>query len=236
MDKALDLYCGAGGASQGLAKAGFDVTGVDIAFQPNYLFNFIQKDVMKLDIEFLKSFDLIWASPPCQAYTALRTCGHQEREYPDLIDATRQMLKKSGKPYIIENVVGAPLFECVMLCGTMFKLQTQDGAQLIRHRIFETTFLVDQPICNHKSGSAIGVYGGGQNPHRKKIQSIGVYGNSGGSSSRDGLTFYGARAREYAMGISWMSPKELSQAIPPAYSYYLAEQFKKYGHEIIYRR
>lgn len=122
----------------------------------------------------------------------------------------------------------------VMLCGSMFGLETRFGSQLRRHRLFETSFPISYvPECNHKKGSVIGVYGGGQHPgrryhrddagelvaQRKRIPAtITVTGNSGGSSNRDGIAMFGTQDRRDAMGIQWMSGKELSQAIPPAYT------------------
>ena len=71
--RALDLFCGAGGASKGLMDAGFDVIGVDLAPQKHYPGAFIQVDVLKLPVMFLQMFDLVWASPPCQAHTQLKS-------------------------------------------------------------------------------------------------------------------------------------------------------------------
>ncbi len=41
--KVLDLYCGGGGATEGMARAGAVVTGVDINAQPEYpgFYNFL---------------------------------------------------------------------------------------------------------------------------------------------------------------------------------------------------
>lgn len=227
--KALDLFCGAGGASQGLHLAGFKVEGVDIADQKHYPFEFTRHNVMFMRPKQLQEFDFIWASPPCQRYSAMTKRWNKEREnnHPDLVGPVRELLRASGVPYCIENVPGAPLVKPVMLCGSMFGLQTKHGSQLRRHRLFECSFHVEQLTCHHTKGSSIGVYGGGQHPDRRVPATIGVYGKSGGSSKRDGLTFFSTQDRRDAMGIQWMTGAELSEAIPPAYSQYIAKQFLK---------
>ncbi len=171
--RALDLFSGAGGVSMGLYRAGFDVVGVDHRPMPHYPsthdaeyarhFTFVQGDALTYPIE---GFDFIWASPPCQAHSSLRHL-QKGKDYPDLIPETRARLVGSGKPYCIENVDGAPLGESgflIMLCGTMFGLQTPDGrAELRRHRLFETSFSIAlRPACQHGhvSQAVLGVGGG----------------------------------------------------------------------------
>jgi len=138
--RALDLFCGAGGASMGLSIAGYDVTGVDASPQPSYPFKFIQADALT---RIPKVFDLIWASPPCQAFTAYKRRPGHVSPAENLIPQVRQILQDSGIPYIIENVPGAPLEDPFMLCGSMFDLDVR------RHRIFETSFPVMAPDCAH---------------------------------------------------------------------------------------
>lgn len=211
--KSIDLFCGAGGAAMGLHQAGFEVTGIDIVYQKNFPWNrrLIVKDVMTVSIDYLREFDLIWASPPCQKYSIMRRGRWKKREHPDLIEPVRKMLKESGKPYVIENVPGAPLIDPVMLCGSMFGLEINEGNQIRRHRSFECSFPARQPECRHNN-----------------LRTVNVYGNSGGYSKRDGIQFFKTQDWRDAMGIQWMTGKELSQAIPPAYSKYIAEQFLVY--------
>lgn len=122
MIRALDLFCKAGGASAGLAMAGFDVTGVDISPQPNYSGKFIQMDVLDLEAWAIKDqYDFVWASPPCQSYSDLAKRNGNGHEWPRLIAPIRLLLQKTGLPYVIENVEGAPLLNPVRLCGTQFK-------------------------------------------------------------------------------------------------------------------
>ncbi|HXU06436.1 MAG TPA: DNA cytosine methyltransferase [Polyangia bacterium] len=228
--RALDLFCGAGGAAMGLHRAGFDVIGVDVKRQQRYPFRFIQADALALPVR-LRDFDLIWASPPCQAHTALSKMWNA-RKHEDRIPETRALLEASGVPYVIENVPGAPLKASLRLCGTMFGLQTPCGAELRRHRYFETSFLVMQPECRHGS-STLGVYGGHV---RDRCRVVGVYGESANKADRrrtitvTGHTpqqnvernrvrnTYTADDARAAMGMPWATMAELSQAIPPAYS------------------
>jgi DNA (cytosine-5)-methyltransferase 1 len=195
----LDLFCKAGGAGKGYFDAGFEVIGVDIEPQPRYPFEFLQADAL----EFLATpfwwwpFDAVHASPPCQAHTTLRhrTGG----EYPDLIAATRAPLVRSGLPYVIENVVGAPLENPIRLCGSSFGLGV-DGRELRRHRLFESNVPMMAPPCQH-TGDVVGVYGTG----------------GGGQMTRGYKARGVAEARE-ALGTPWMTLAECAQAIPPVFT------------------
>jgi DNA (cytosine-5)-methyltransferase 1 len=185
----------------GYSRAGFDVVGVDINPQPHYPFEFYQADALEYLAEHGSEFDVIHASPPCQRYSAMTNGRWQDRveEHPDLIEPTRILLIKSGKPYVIENVPGAPLLNPVLLCGTMFYLETPSGNQLRRHRYFECSFRVPlTPPCQHNNLSAVGVYGGGQNPARRKRR----YKSEG--EEKD----FGIKARALVMGIDWMTGKQ----------------------------
>lgn len=223
MRRALDLFCGAGGATRGLQLAGFHVTGVDIKPQLRYCGDeFHQADAMAFP---LQGFDFIWASPPCQAHTALKTM-HNAKRHEDLIAATRDRLTLHSLPWVIENVPGAPLDTLIMLCGTAFGLGTGD-AELRRHRLFESNIMLLTPGCRHGS-RAIGVYGGNARDRRR---TIGVYGEGGRDSRRKldkGYPDFTVEQAREAMGIDWMTIAELSQAIPPAYSEFIARQILRH--------
>ena len=246
--KALDLFCCAGGAGEGLSQAGFDVVGIDRDPQPRNPFPFILGDVFEIIPQMMRrkkftasdgkkyelvDFSMIHASPPCQGYSDMTNGRWQDRvkDHPHLIAPTRTLLQKIGKPYEIENVSGAraELVNPVLLCGTMFGLKTKDGSQLRRHRYFELSIpMMLTPTCQHNKGSSIGVYGGGQHPKRRKPATVGVYGHAGGSSNRDDLASFGSQDRRDRMGIDWMTGAELSEAIPPAYTKFLGEYFMTY--------
>jgi DNA (cytosine-5)-methyltransferase 1 len=205
----LDLYCGAGGASAGYVDAGFEVVGVDIRPQPKYPFAFVQADVLGLSASFLDGFDVIHASPPCQAHSSItKVTG---RAHVDLIPETRALLVGSGKPWTIENVVGAPLLDPFLLCGSMFGLGTSCGAALRRHRLFEANWYVGLvPSCQHGRGLTITITGNTPqaNVERNKVR----------------VTFSAGEARR-AMGIDWMAIAELKEAIPPAYTRWIGKRW-----------
>ncbi len=157
----LDLFCCAGGAGAGYARAGFTVTGVDVEPQRRYPFAFLQRDVLTLSAGWIRdNFDAVHASPPCQGYSTMR---HAPRTTgaPLLIDETRALLEATGLPWIIENVAGArwAMRDPVTLCGTMFGLGAI-GHELRRHRLFESNVSLFVPPCAHTSGPVVGVYGG----------------------------------------------------------------------------
>lgn len=208
--RALDLFCCAGGASMGLHRAGFDVVGVDIAPRSNYPFEVVRHDALALPDTLLSAFDFIWASPPCQGYTAMRHApGAVGAER--LIGATRDRLQRiSTALWVIENVEDAAPYmrDPVTLCGSMFGLGAQ-GCRLQRHRLFEANFTIPAPSCNHDERPVIGVYGG----HARKRSA-----KAGGRGTKDIWDGGHKAAASEAMGIDWMTLGEMSEAIPPAYA------------------
>jgi DNA (cytosine-5)-methyltransferase 1 len=155
----LDLYCKAGGASKGYADAGFDVVGIDIKKQKRYPYEFIQADCLEIlqDLNYLRTFDVIAASPPCQTHSRtqhLRNAQGKSTDKVDLIPQTRKALIESGVTYVIENVPGAPLINPVQFCGSSF------GLKVRRHRLFESNVGIVGSVCNHKEqGKPVGIYG-----------------------------------------------------------------------------
>lgn len=206
--RALDLFCCAGGAGMGLHRAGFEVVGVDIKARPNYPFEFHQADALTFPLE---GFDFIWASPPCQGYTAMRHAPGAKGA-PLLIDAVRDRMP-AGVPWVIENVEEAAwaMRNPVTLCGSMFDLGTQ-GCRLQRHRLFEASFRIPAPECSHDSRPVVGVYGG----HARRRAA-----SAGGRGTRDVWDGGHKAAASEAMGIDWMTLAEMSEAIPPAYSEFI---------------
>lgn len=206
--RVLDLYSKAGGASAGYYNAGFiEVVGVDIAKQRRYPFTFIQADALEVlaDKAFVSNFDFIHASPPCQTHSAtkhLRNAQGKSTSKVDLIPQTRELLIASGKPFVIENVPGAPLINPVQLCGSAF------GLKVRRHRLFESNLALTGTQCFHKSQG----------------RPVGVYGSMRDNIPNGGRTAHSIEEAREAMGIDWMLWAELVEAIPPAFTQHLGQQ------------
>lgn len=200
----LDLFCGQGGAGMGYHLAGFNVTGVDIVEQKRYPFTFINRDAFAVLKDRGNEFDFIHASPPCQAFTRLWAL--HKNDHPDYIEIIRNLLIESGKPYVIENVITAPLKNAITLCGEMFGLKTY------RHRLFESNIPLVQPA--HKK-------------HEHRLQELGrpikegEYWNVAGH-------FVGCKQCGIDLGISWMSREGMRESIPPAYTEYVGKQILNY--------
>lgn len=211
----LDLFCGAGGAAMGYHRAGFEVVGVDIKPQPNYPFEFHQADAMEwlqgeVGPNYLlrDAFDVVHASPPCQAYSeGGRRYPDRQALHPRLIAPVREALMALGVPYVIENVMGAlpEMRSPLMLHGGLF------GLEVVRARLFESNVLL-MAGRDAKPTKAVGVYG--ERPDGRILNS--KYPRIRAASSIDE-----ARA---AMGIDWMTWPEITQAIPPAYTEWIGRQ------------
>lgn len=202
LPRLLDLFCGAGGASMGYHRAGFEVVGVDQISQPNYPFTFHEADALTFDVD---GFDAIHASPPCQSFSAYRRKGHGVGDgYLNLIPATRQKLQAAGVPYIIENVPKAPLKDPIQLCGSSF------GLDVRRHRLFESNVEMMPPKCDHAWQTPRFPPATNRINLRSTVE-VGVW--------RIPLA-----VQQKAMGIDWMTVKELSQAIPPAYTEWVGKR------------
>lgn len=221
--KVLDLFCGAGGAGKGYAMHwGVKVTGVDIndkhydKYQQN-VGVFCTNDALEYLERYGKYFDFIHASPPCQRFSRLnrfKKVAESTQSYPDLIEPVRERLRALGKPYVIENVGGAPLIDPITLCGSQFDLK------VYRHRLFETNFPIEAPEhvphYDNTPPSGRGISG-------KGFISV----NSGGVMGKPPEGFDNwADYKRFAMDIDWMSMKELTEAIPPAYTYYIFQQWR----------
>ncbi len=222
----LDLYSGAGGCAYGYHLAGFDIVGCDKEPMPRYPFTFYQGDALAtLDTLLsgnawhgyqLSDFAAIHASPECKSYT---NCNLSPTEkYPKQIAPVRERLKATGKPYIIENVVGAKrhMSASLLLCGSMFGLRMQ------RHRLFETNMnvlLCPPKPCDHRKAS-IAVYG-----HSVWDSSLPGTPRKDGTPRPDSVSIQIGRE---VMGINWMNIEELAEAIPPAYTKWIGTQLLTY--------
>ena len=210
----LDLYCGAGGASMGYHRAGFQVIGVDHKPMPTYPFWFLRADAL----DFLNHPEswpfqpaVIHASPPCQKWTSyIQNIRRTSDQYPDMIEPTRERLESLDLPYVIENIERAPLLDPIILCGTMF-----EGLRVIRHRKFESNMTLtepDHPLHPHTFATDTRRRGYGRLDPDKDFITVAGGGNSTAAQARD------------AMQIDWMTKPELNQAIPPAYTEWIGRQ------------
>lgn len=197
----LDAYCGAGGATKGYQRTGFHVTGIDIDPHPHYCGDcFIQADAIWYISEHGHEYDAIHASPPRQDYFVLRNAAGRDHKIGHLIEAVRMALITINIPWVIENVIGAPMRPDFRLCGCLFGLPG-----LRRPRLFETSWgghsLI--PPCYHLDQTV----------------TVSNYGSQGWEYKAG--SHWGQADREHMMGTDWMTRDELIQVTPPVFTQYI---------------
>lgn len=204
----LDLCCGQGGATRGYQQAGFYVHGVDIDPQPRYVGDeFTKADALAVltDLDFVRTFDAIHASFPCQAFLGGTLA--PARHVPDLVTPGRPLLNAASLPWVMENVMGAPLDRerSIVLCANAFGLRTY------RHRRFEygdgLVLTAPEHLPHLKRAP---------NRRRRERWEAGDH----ASITGDVGTYVGPEA----MGVDWMTGNGLSEAIPPAYTEWVGRQ------------
>lgn len=163
----------------------------------------------------LSDFDAIHASPPCQARTKAQKI--QKNQHPNLIAPTRELILRTGLPYVIENVVpedeetdSDPLIDPAMLCGAMFGIETY------RHRLFETNWGLTVPAHPEHVARTTKM---GRAPVDGEFMHI--VGNFSGVD----------RARRI-MRMPWANRDGLREAIPPAYAEYVGTRLLRQIEEV----
>lgn len=194
----------------GYHRAGFDVVGVDIVPQPRYPFPMVVADALDPPFHLIR-FDAIHASPPCQRHSVATKATGNPDDHPDLLTPTRAMLDAAGVPYVIENVVGAPIRPDVTLCGSMF------GMQVRRHRLFELGgwFTMQAGCSGHdwRPGELVDVTGGAGGPNQR-------FRHENGRT----IKYHNTEHAREVMGMPWASRHGCTEAIPPAYSEWIGTQ------------
>ena len=212
MKKILDLFCGAGMASDGYVAAGWEVVGIDINPQPHYPYEFIQGNALEILSSGIDGFDAIHASPPCQAHTRakhLRDAQGSTSKYDDLLTPTLSLLREQDIPWVVENVVGAPLMErAAVECGSAY------GLGVRRHRLFLS--------------DAVELVGSGCK-HKEQGRPWGVYHVPADSIPQGGRTARNAEHGQEVMGVSRNIPwNSLKEGFPPAYTMHIGTQLLNY--------
>lgn len=133
--KLLELFCGTKSITKEFIKVGFDCLTIDIdpQFEPD-----IVADIRALNPDNYKGYDVIWASPPCNAFSVARinrnwTVDNQPRTPHavnglEILTATISFLARaSPKIFWIENPRGKMRTMNIMPCAPITVTYCQYG-------------------------------------------------------------------------------------------------------------
>lgn len=236
----LDTFACEGIAGEGYQRAGFRTMGVDndparLRYYPGQTW---LGDAIAAINTVGPAYDARHASPPCQWYT--RGNAGKVTDWPQLIEPTREALRRIDGPYVIENVADAApyLINPVKLCGCMFGLATADAdgtlLQLLRPRLFEVNFPLEPPTeCRHSPDAIYaGVYGGSRRAKRlpgETLAQVAPRDRHEAKYVRKGG--YVPRSKEVAARLlgterehTW---RGLQECIPPAYTEWIGKAIRK---------
>lgn len=158
----------------------------------------------------------------CQAFSKTSTL--HDNKHPELIEPTRELLNQIGLPWIMENVVGAPLIKPIMIEGRHFGMSAPDVdgvmLKLVRPRLFESNFPLLAPTTWFPNPTYI---------------TASIYGNGGSwsprwrdSPDRRGGYIIGKAVGSKLLNVDWMTKNELSQCIPPKFCEFVGTQLQNH--------
>lgn len=211
---AFDFFCGGGGASMGLLKAGFTVIGVDNNpamlrghFQDERVW-LVCADALEVASIYGHCAELAHYSPPCQDFSSLKNITGKSYESGGLLFEVLELAPKLGNLYCIENVPGSARYmpSPFFLCGCMFP-----SLNVYRRRAFQTNFPV--PVPPHA-------------PHTQRVAKAGRPPKPGERLSPVGH-FSGVAEARLAMGMDWGNQMILAQAIPVPYMEYIGQYARR---------
>ena len=236
----LDLFCKAGGASEGARRCGVSSVGVDHEEQTSFVARFGSESFVLSDAQDMERLRdlvrrlkpvLIWASPPCQPYSSAPNLGAPSKAMR-MIGLMRNILISLGVPYVIENVLGAKssMISPVTLWGQLF------GVHQRRTRLFETGngFVLREPQWLLPEGrlllrrSCLGSrrrfprrdpFGRTIHAQGPRVCCKGNIWATQGTHAHAGTT--ADHAESMGLDAGHMTYAELSQAVPPSYAQYI---------------
>ena len=223
----LDLCSCAGVGADGYAAAGFEVVCLDndpkaLRHNPHHT---IQGDALErlADRGFVRQFDAVHASFPCQGFSATRRLadaqGKGRGRAVDLLTPGVELLRRLDVPWVVENVPRSPVARmpgAVMLCGSAWGLKVQ------RHRWFAPSpgLTLTGSVCCHAEAFDL-------DPTTGKPRPWGVYYAKGDSIPSGGRTCLTDEHAHECMGVERRVPwRHLCEGLPPVYTEHVGRQLR----------